>query len=176
MMVTTMDEHDLTTVPDSDEWDDFDSVDEPEAERRDFTEVCQGIAPAASFGAAIVCIVIFMFAVTMLLHGCQAAKGAQLREAKPTITGEWDAYTITQRGERIDVDNPGWIAVGEMRGDVLRLTWVCVADGRAAPGHYRLEGRHLVGEWGYIHEVTRDHWNGRLYGCGVHEHTMTRRQ
>lgn len=64
--------------------------------------------------------------------------------------------TATQEGRVIFLTgHPRWEATGEIRADgSILLAWTLIETGQVCPGVYRLEGKDLVGTWGYADAVT----------------------
>ena len=94
---------------------------------------------------------------------------------QPTLTGVCQYGSVTQCGHRLTITGDNWLGIGEIRGNVVRITWTQLSgygDGRAVMAYYTVEGRTLSGVWGYADAV--EDAGGWLTGCVMGETIVVR--
>ena len=93
-----------------------------------------------------------MKAISLAIMILVAQPGAQV----PDIDGQFCYFgKFTQAGNRVSIEGNLWSGVGCFQEDgSLQLIWTCASNGAKAFGVYRLNGRNLVGKYGYLDAVT----------------------
>lgn len=90
-----------------------------------------------------------------LLIACFAAPDDRpVRNALPDLAGQCEFGTVAQVGRAVSITGGTWLATGQINPNgTVTLYWTATHSGQQAVGVYRVDGRKLMGHWGWADAV-----------------------